>query len=87
MDYIVIGTCHSASRHSRRSAPVLTQRPQTCRGISLPRPPFTSWSSPRWAIVAARIPLTPSLTMHWIASSEKDTANTTLEKRLWDAAD
>ncbi|WP_139559716.1 class I SAM-dependent DNA methyltransferase [Methylotetracoccus oryzae] len=25
--------------------------------------------------------------MHWIAPSEKDTANTTLEKRLWDAAD
>ena len=25
--------------------------------------------------------------MHWIAPSEKDTANGTLEKRLWDAAD
>ncbi len=25
--------------------------------------------------------------MHWIAPSEKDTASTTLEKRLWDAAD
>ena len=25
--------------------------------------------------------------MHWIAPSEKDTANTALEKRLWDAAD
>ncbi|MDQ6630544.1 MAG: type I restriction-modification system subunit M, partial [Verrucomicrobiota bacterium] len=25
--------------------------------------------------------------MHWIAPSEKDTANDTLEKRLWDAAD
>jgi len=25
--------------------------------------------------------------MHWIAQSEKDTANNTLEKRLWDAAD
>lgn len=25
--------------------------------------------------------------MHWIAPSEKDSANTTLEKRLWDAAD
>src|SRR5271155_2658902 len=25
--------------------------------------------------------------MHWIAPSEKDTANNTLEKRLWDAAD
>jgi len=25
--------------------------------------------------------------MHWIAASEKDTAATTLEKRLWDAAD
>ena len=25
--------------------------------------------------------------MHWIAPSEKDTANATLEKRLWDAAD
>jgi len=25
--------------------------------------------------------------MHWIAPSEKDTASTALEKRLWDAAD
>ena len=25
--------------------------------------------------------------MHWIAPTEKDTANETLEKRLWDAAD
>ncbi|PYJ85595.1 MAG: hypothetical protein DME22_08610, partial [Verrucomicrobia bacterium] len=25
--------------------------------------------------------------MHWIALSEKDTTNGTLEKRLWDAAD
>ena len=25
--------------------------------------------------------------MHWIAPSEKDPANGTLEKRLWDAAD
>src|SRR5512133_2057281 len=25
--------------------------------------------------------------MNWIAPSEKDTATTTLEKRLWDAAD
>lgn len=25
--------------------------------------------------------------MHWVAPSEKDNANTTLEKRLWDAAD
>jgi type I restriction enzyme M protein len=25
--------------------------------------------------------------MHWIAPSEKDTANGTLERRLWDAAD
>jgi len=25
--------------------------------------------------------------MHWIAPSEKDTATTSLEKRLWDAAD
>ena len=25
--------------------------------------------------------------MHWIAPSEKDSANGTLEKRLWDAAD
>jgi len=25
--------------------------------------------------------------MHWVAPSEKDTANGTLEKRLWDAAD
>jgi type I restriction enzyme M protein len=25
--------------------------------------------------------------MHWVASSEKDTATATLEKRLWDAAD
>ena len=25
--------------------------------------------------------------MQWIAPSEKDTANNTLEKRLWDAAD
>lgn len=25
--------------------------------------------------------------MHWIAPSEKDTANATLEKRLWDTAD
>ena len=25
--------------------------------------------------------------MHWIAPSEKDTANAALEKRLWDAAD
>jgi hypothetical protein len=25
--------------------------------------------------------------MHWIAPSEKDSANATLEKRLWDAAD
>src|SRR5436190_7679361 len=25
--------------------------------------------------------------MHWIAPSEKDTGNATLEKRLWDAAD
>lgn len=25
--------------------------------------------------------------MHWIAPSEKDTANGTLEKRLWDSAD
>ena len=25
--------------------------------------------------------------MHWIAPSEKDTGNGTLEKRLWDAAD
>jgi hypothetical protein len=25
--------------------------------------------------------------MHWIAPSEKDTANDALEKRLWDAAD
>src|SRR5271167_193601 len=25
--------------------------------------------------------------MHWIAPSEKDDATTTLEKRLWDAAD
>ena len=27
------------------------------------------------------------LTRHWIAPSEKDTASTALEKRLWDAAD
>src|SRR4030095_2809705 len=25
--------------------------------------------------------------MHWVAPSEKDTTNGTLEKRLWDAAD
>ena len=25
--------------------------------------------------------------MHWIALSEKDTASSALEKRLWDAAD
>jgi type I restriction enzyme M protein len=25
--------------------------------------------------------------MKWITPSEKDTANSTLEKRLWDAAD
>ena len=25
--------------------------------------------------------------MHWIAPSEKDAATTTLEKRLWEAAD
>jgi type I restriction enzyme M protein len=25
--------------------------------------------------------------MHWIAPAEKDTATTTLEKSLWDAAD
>ena len=25
--------------------------------------------------------------MHWIAPSEKDTANEALEKRLWNAAD
>ncbi len=25
--------------------------------------------------------------MHWIAQTEKDTANNTLEKRLWDSAD
>jgi len=25
--------------------------------------------------------------MHWIAPSEKDTANGSLEKRLWDSAD
>jgi hypothetical protein len=25
--------------------------------------------------------------MHWIAPSEKDSASTSLEKRLWDAAD
>ena len=25
--------------------------------------------------------------MHWIAASEKDSANGTLEERLWDAAD
>jgi len=25
--------------------------------------------------------------MHWIAPSEKNTANAALEKRLWDAAD
>ena len=25
--------------------------------------------------------------MHWIATTEKDTATNTLEKRLWDAAD
>jgi type I restriction enzyme M protein len=25
--------------------------------------------------------------MHWIAPTEKDAASTSLEKRLWDAAD
>jgi len=25
--------------------------------------------------------------MHWIAPSEKDTTNGTLERRLWDSAD
>ena len=25
--------------------------------------------------------------MHWIATSEKDAASTSLEKRIWDAAD
>jgi type I restriction enzyme M protein len=31
-------------------------------------------------------PCEAPLTMHWIAPAEKDTASTTLEQRLWEAA-